>query len=86
VAGDDRYGDREFNARLERLGLRRMFLHAHSVAFAWPDTGAEVSVSVPLPEDLRRVLDALSETRSQAPEGRAPRRAASPRPKSGAGR
>jgi 23S rRNA pseudouridine955/2504/2580 synthase len=86
VAGDDRYGDREFNARLERLGLRRMFLHAHSVAFAWPDTGAEVSVSVPLPEDLRRVLDVLSEARSPAQAGRAPRRAASSRPKSGAGR
>ena len=86
VAGDDRYGDREFNARLERHGLRRMFLHAHSVAFTWPDTGAELAVSVPLPEELKRVLDAVSEVRPKVRADRAPRHAASRRPKSGAGR
>ena len=40
VAGDEKYGDRECNARLRALGLRRMFLHASSIAFRWPDTGA----------------------------------------------
>ena len=28
VAGDERYGDRAFNASLKSLGLRRLFLHA----------------------------------------------------------
>ena len=48
VAGDDKYGDAEFNAGMRELGLGRMFLHAHSCAFAWPG-GSEVALSAPLP-------------------------------------
>jgi 23S rRNA pseudouridine955/2504/2580 synthase len=59
VAGDDRYGDPEFNASLERHGLRRMFLHSHSLKFVWPESGEEFSVSVPLPQELEDVLDAV---------------------------
>jgi hypothetical protein len=66
--------------------LRRMFLHAHSVSFEWPETGEEFSVSVPLPDELKRALDALSDDRSPRPAARAPRRATSPRSKSRAGR
>jgi 23S rRNA pseudouridine955/2504/2580 synthase len=86
VAGDDRYGDREFNAWLVRVGLRRMFLHAHSIAFEWPDTGVPLAVSVPLPEDLQRALVAVSEARSKGRADRAPPPGASPRPRSRAGR
>jgi 23S rRNA pseudouridine955/2504/2580 synthase len=60
VAGDDRYGDPEFNAALERFGLRRMFLHSHSMAFVWPESGEEFSVSVPLPQELQDVLNAIA--------------------------
>ena len=63
VAGDERYGDARFNARMTAVGLHRMFLHAHSVAFTWPDSGEEFSVSVPLPEDLAGVLATLAETK-----------------------
>jgi 23S rRNA pseudouridine955/2504/2580 synthase len=59
VAGDERYGDETFNASIEKLGLRRMFLHAHSVQFDWPETGEEFAVSVPLPAELAKVLTAL---------------------------
>jgi 23S rRNA pseudouridine955/2504/2580 synthase len=59
VAGDERYGDRDFNTYLQSFGLQRMFLHAHSLAFAWPDSDEEFSASAPLPEDLRAVLTAL---------------------------
>jgi 23S rRNA pseudouridine955/2504/2580 synthase len=31
VAGDERYGDKDFNHHLESFGLRRMFLHAHTI-------------------------------------------------------
>jgi 23S rRNA pseudouridine955/2504/2580 synthase len=59
VAGDDKYGDKAFNAQLQELtGLDRMFLHAHSVSFTWPQ-GAEVSVNTPLPDELGTVLDRL---------------------------
>lgn len=59
IAGDPRYGDTDFNQRLHELGLKRMFLHAHALAFDWPDTGEAVLVSSPLPEDLRGVTDRL---------------------------
>jgi 23S rRNA pseudouridine955/2504/2580 synthase len=59
LAGDDRYGDREFNERMAGYGLRRLFLHAFSVRFTWPDTGEPFSVSAPLPAELANVLTAL---------------------------
>jgi 23S rRNA pseudouridine955/2504/2580 synthase len=61
IAGDERYGDADFNRRAERLGLQRLFLHAHALAFTWPGTEDEFSIGVPLPEDLKRVLEAFSE-------------------------
>jgi 23S rRNA pseudouridine955/2504/2580 synthase len=60
LAGDDRYGEPSFDEVMRELGLGRMFLHAHSLAFVWPDTGQEFAVSVPLPEELKNVLDALA--------------------------
>ncbi len=62
VAGDEKYGDAQFNAQLRELGLERMFLHAHQVGFEWPG-GGEFSASAPLPDDLRAVLDQLERTR-----------------------
>jgi 23S rRNA pseudouridine955/2504/2580 synthase len=59
VAGDEKYGDEEFNADLKAFGLNRMFLHAHSVSFEWP-SGGEFSVNTPLPPELAAVIDALS--------------------------
>jgi 23S rRNA pseudouridine955/2504/2580 synthase len=59
VAGDERYGDKDFNTYLQTFGLQRIFLHAHSLAFVWPESAEEFSVSVPLPDELRAVLTAL---------------------------
>ncbi|HUF73124.1 MAG TPA: RluA family pseudouridine synthase [Gammaproteobacteria bacterium] len=56
IAGDDRYGDRDFNSTCETLGLRRMFLHAQLIEFVWPDSDEEFIVSTPLPDELRRFL------------------------------
>ncbi len=60
VAGDDKYGDREFNHEMKSLGLRRMFLHARSIAFTWPDSGQPCQVVAPLPADLQAVLERLA--------------------------
>jgi len=54
VAGDERYGDAAFNDELRALGLARMFLHAHSVSFAWPQ-GGEFSRQLTLPPELAAV-------------------------------
>ncbi|HUO95992.1 MAG TPA: RluA family pseudouridine synthase [Steroidobacteraceae bacterium] len=64
VAGDDKYGDREFNAEMEGLGLKRLFLHAQSLAFEWP-SGKTFAVSQPLPPELAAVIDALVATRKR---------------------
>ena len=59
VAGDEKYGSREFNRRMKEFGLRRMFLHARSIAFRWPDSRERVEIEVDLPEDLKTVLGQL---------------------------
>ena len=66
VAGDPKYGDETFNETLVALGLTRMFLHAHSLSFIWPDSGSEQSFSSPLPPQLRAVLDQLGAKRARA--------------------
>ena len=59
MAGDERYGDKDFNTYLRSFGLQRIFLHAHSLSFAWPETGEVFSASAPLPDELRSVVTAL---------------------------
>ena len=63
VAGDPKYGDAEFNEQMRDMELERMFLHASSLSFVWPDRGTEFSVNAPLPPELARVIDALSRPR-----------------------
>jgi 23S rRNA pseudouridine955/2504/2580 synthase len=72
VAGDERYGDRDFNAYLQSFGLQRMFLHAHSLAFEWPESGEPFNASAPLPDDLKGVLTALEAKSPPAGAGRRP--------------
>jgi 23S rRNA pseudouridine955/2504/2580 synthase len=60
VAGDEKYGDPEFNAQLRELGLTRMFLHAHSVSYPDAERRVEVSISAPLPDVLKHALDELA--------------------------
>jgi 23S rRNA pseudouridine955/2504/2580 synthase len=60
VAGDDKYGDRDFNQQMRELGLDRMFLHAIAIAFTWPGTERQFDVSVPLDAELKGVLDRLA--------------------------
>jgi len=57
VAGDEKYGDRDFNKRLSQSGLKRMFLHAGSISFRHPATGAAVEIEAPLPQELQVFLD-----------------------------
>ncbi len=81
VAGDEKYGDDAFNQELRTVGLHRMFLHASSVSFEWPN-GGELSVNAPLPGDLAAVLDQLADSRA----GKNQRGGARPPARSTAGR
>ncbi len=73
LLGDDKYGERERNLELRQVGLKRIFLHAHSLAFEWPGSGVPFHVSAPLPPDLAAVLDALTPAkRKPRPRARKP--------------
>ena len=59
LAGDERYGDSEANRAAKKLGLKRLFLHAQSIAF--PDEhGNELHFTSPLADDLERFLQRFS--------------------------
>lgn len=62
VLGDERYGDGAANARFARLGLKRLFLHAQSIAFV-DAAGNDRLFTAPLAEDLDRFLGQLKERR-----------------------
>ncbi|KAF0193168.1 MAG: 23S rRNA pseudouridine synthase [Gammaproteobacteria bacterium] len=59
VAGDVKYGSTEFNRLMRTVGLKRLFLHAHSLAFRMPGTNAQFKIAAPLGGDLQQVLDKL---------------------------
>ena len=55
IAGDERYGEADANRRVARLGLKRLFLHAQSIAFPDAD-GNERHFTAPLCPELDRFL------------------------------
>lgn len=66
IAGDDKYGDFEWNRALAKNGLKRMFLHARRMAFAHPASGGPVVIEAPLPPELGAFLGGLG-TAPRAP-------------------
>lgn len=60
IAGDDRYGDAEFNKLARRLGLKRMFLHARSIEFTLPSLNQHVKVVAPLDGELEQAIQAFA--------------------------
>jgi 23S rRNA pseudouridine955/2504/2580 synthase len=58
VLGDDKYGDFELNRRLEKAGVRRLFLHASRLAFCHPLTKERLELRSPLPADMKAFVDA----------------------------
>ncbi|MBT8078324.1 MAG: RluA family pseudouridine synthase [Gammaproteobacteria bacterium] len=62
LAGDERYGDAAGNEEARQLGLKRLFLHAQSIAFA-DDNGNELHFTAPLADELEAFLNAASQKR-----------------------
>ena len=56
LAGDPRYGDEALNKELAKFGLKRLFLHAQSIAFP-DDSGNDRHFTAPLADDLETFLD-----------------------------
>jgi len=60
IAGDDKYGDPDFNRVMQAKGLRRLFLHAAGLRFT-NAAGKSIDVSAPLDPALQQVLDVLGD-------------------------
>lgn len=59
IAGDDKYGDFEHNKLLQKMGLKRMFLHAWQLKFQHPQSHRPVSLQAPLPIELKNFVDGI---------------------------
>lgn len=59
VLGDHKYGNKEANAYMASIGLKRMFLHAHRLKFNDPLSGESIDVVAPLDKAWTDALDKL---------------------------
>ncbi|NOY62790.1 MAG: RluA family pseudouridine synthase [Gammaproteobacteria bacterium] len=59
LAGDDKYGDDAFNRRMRHDGLKRLFLHADSIAFKITETGRKYRIETPLSAELEAIVAKL---------------------------
>jgi len=65
LAGDEKYGDWEFNRAMKKSGLKRLFLHAETLSFEMPGTGKhgtgkQINLTAELPDELEQCLDQLA--------------------------
>jgi len=65
LAGDQTYGGR----RKPTVPLKRQFLHAHQLTFTLPSSGRKLTLTAPLPNDLKHVLNWLKSEWSSEPSG-----------------
>jgi 23S rRNA pseudouridine955/2504/2580 synthase len=56
IAGDDKYGDFEWNRQLSKQGYKRMFLHAWQLTLQHPVTQQALLLQADLPEELKIML------------------------------
>jgi 23S rRNA pseudouridine955/2504/2580 synthase len=61
IAGDEKYGDREFNKEMRDKGLKRLFLHAYSIDFTLASIDQHIQVTAPLDKELTDCLKALND-------------------------
>ena len=55
IAGDDKYGDAEFNRAMRRRGVRRLMLHAASLELPATEYTPELVVNAPLPAQFDKL-------------------------------
>ena len=56
IAGDDKYGDAEFNRAMRQRKIRRLMLHAASLELPNSDYTPEIIVNAPLPAQFDRLM------------------------------
>lgn len=60
IAGDEKYGDKNFNKLMRSQGLKRLFLHAQSLSFLLPSSGQHYQFSAPLDPHLSSFINVLT--------------------------
>lgn len=60
VLGDVKYGHTQANETMAKQGMKRMFLHAHSLSFIDPLNGATIEVTAPLDKPWLEALEKLA--------------------------
>ncbi|MCK9990743.1 MAG: RluA family pseudouridine synthase [Rugosibacter sp.] len=65
IAGDDKYGDFALNKALQKMGLKRMFLHAARLDLPHPITGEPIALTLALPPELRQFVDQLDNSENR---------------------
>ncbi|WWO99059.1 MAG: 23S rRNA pseudouridine(955/2504/2580) synthase RluC [Candidatus Dasytiphilus stammeri] len=56
IVFDERYGDKEFNSKIAKLGLKRLFLHASVMIFNHPNSHEKICLTAPLHDELKQCL------------------------------
>lgn len=65
ILGDDKYGDFSLNKRLQKSGLKRMFLHSAQTSLNHPLTQEPLTLIAPVPGDLQKFLDQVRKQHAQ---------------------
>jgi len=50
LAGDNKYGDRDFNRAMKKCGMKRLMLHASRLELPATDYNEEIVINAPLPD------------------------------------
>ncbi|MGO2010566.1 MAG: 23S rRNA pseudouridine(955/2504/2580) synthase RluC [Pseudoalteromonas sp.] len=64
IACDDKYGDQGFDAGMRKIGLNRLFLHAHDLRFYHPKSETTMRVEAPLDKTLKNCIKTLRAAKS----------------------
>ncbi|CAN5372066.1 23S rRNA pseudouridine(955/2504/2580) synthase RluC [soil metagenome] len=59
IAGDDKYGNKDFNRNMRELGCKRLFLHAVELSFKLVSQDQVIKIRAELDEDLEATLAGL---------------------------
>ncbi len=59
LAGDDKYGQRDFNKAMKQVGLKRLFLHAWKLGILHPSSHEPLLIEAPVPEHLQQIINQL---------------------------
>ncbi|TNG91538.1 23S rRNA pseudouridine(955/2504/2580) synthase RluC [Testudinibacter aquarius] len=61
IALDSKYGDQDFDQKMQALGLNRLFLHAYAIRFEHPKSGETLRLSAELDNSMKGILRQLRE-------------------------